>query len=242
MNYSAKSVTKKSGELALDASNIADGYFFAKVASPIPQRLKLRITKGSYTATFDLNNKGKFEMFPLQAGNGSYQIVLYKNVYSNKYAAAGTILLNVALKRPNAGFLVPNQYINYHEIPELIELTKEKCQGQTKTENYNIIKKFIKTNFIYDFIKAISIKKGMLPDIKGLLKKKAGICLDLAGLAVAMLRICNIPAKLVIGMADNHYHAWVEIINDNGKIIRYDPTADINGISKVNKYIPERYY
>lgn len=81
----------------------------------------------------------------------------------------------------------------------------------------------------------------MLPDIKGLLKKKVGICYDIASLAVAMLRISGIPAKLVIGMADKNYHAWVEIINNGGKILRYDPTFDIYN-KKVNKYIVERYY
>jgi transglutaminase-like putative cysteine protease len=41
------------------------------------------------------------------------------------------------------------------------------------------------------------------------LTKKSGICLDLAALVVALLRIMGIPAKLTIGMADRQYHAWV---------------------------------
>ncbi len=47
-----------------------------------------------------------------------------------------------------------------------------------------------------------------------------------------MLRIMGIPAKLVIGFADNRYHAWVEVIGSNKTII-YDPTFEIYNVRKV---------
>jgi hypothetical protein len=65
MNYSFRSVDKRSGELLIDSSNIANGYFFAAVSKRSPQRYKLRITKGSNTLTYDLKNDGTFEIFPL---------------------------------------------------------------------------------------------------------------------------------------------------------------------------------
>ena len=242
MNYIFKGVDKRNGMLGVDSHEISHGFFFAGITTPVPQRLKLRIIKNTYSSTFDLKNDGSFEMFPLQAGNGQYQIKLYKNISGNQYNIVGTVILNVALQTKNTSYLVPNQYINYHQIPELVNMTQRMCYGKTKNESFNIIKKFIKTHFSYDYIKAVQVKKGMLPDIKGLLKKKMGICFDIASLAVAMCRICNIPARLVIGMADNQYHAWVEIMNENGKNIYYDPTFDIYGINKVKKYVPERYY
>ena len=180
-------------------------------------------------------------MFSLQFGSGCYQIALYENAYSNKYSTVGIIYLNVELKNKNCCYLIPNQYINYHQIPELITLTKQICIAQSKNENLKIIKSYIKNNFAYDFIKAVKIQKSMLPDIKRTLEKRMGICFDLASLAVAMFRIMGIPAKLVIGMADKQYHAWVEIIGEN-KSTLYDPTQEINAIGKVKDYIPERYY
>ena len=144
MNQSFRSVDKRSGELLIDSSNIANGYFFAAVSRRAPQRYKLRITKGSNTLTYDLKNDGTFEIFPLQFDNGYYQISLYKNVYSNKYSAAGTVGFNVTLKDKNSGFLVPNQFINYHELPEVVNFTKELCNGKTKKESYTLIKSFIK--------------------------------------------------------------------------------------------------
>lgn len=241
MSYSFKRINKMNGELVIDSSGAKEGYFFAGIISPVSARLKLRIIKDDYVSTFDLKNNGTFEMFPLQAGNGIYQIILYKNVYESKYLPAGTIELNVTLKKKNIEFLVPNQYVNYHQVPEIVSMTKRMCYGKSKKDSCNIIMSFIKKNFVYDFEKAKSVKKSMLPDMKGLLKKRMGICFDLAALAVSMFRIIGIPAKLVIGFADNCYHAWVEIINDNGTITRYDPTFDIYD-NKINEYINERFY
>lgn len=241
MTYSFKKIDKQNNQLVIDSSGINDGYFFAAVAHPTNKKLKLRVIKDKDIQTYDLKNNGTFEMFSLQFGSGCYQIALYENAYNNKYSTAGIIYLNVELKNKNCCYLIPNQYINYHQIPELVTLTKQICVAQSKNENLKIIKSYIKNNFAYDFIKAVKIQKGMLPDIKRTLEKRMGICFDLASLAVAMFRIMGIPAKLVIGMADKQYHAWVEIIGEN-KSILYDPTQEINAISKVKDYIPERYY
>lgn len=241
MIYSFKKIDKQNNQLVIDSSGINDGYFFAAVVRPTNKKLKLRVIKDKDTQTYDLKNNGTFEMFSLQFGSGCYQIALYENAYSNKYSTVGIIYLNVELKNKNCCYLIPNQYINYHQIPELITLTKQICIAQSKNENLKIIKSYIKNNFAYDFIKAVKIQKNMLPDIKRTLEKRMGICFDLASLAVAMFRIMGIPAKLVIGMADKQYHAWVEIIGEN-KSTLYDPTQEINAIGKVKDYIPERYY
>lgn len=241
MTYSFKKIDKQNNQLVIDSSGTNDGYFFAAVAHKTPKRLKLRIIKQDKMATFDLKNNGQFEIFPLQFGDGMYQIVLYQNVIGNRYTTAGTIYLDVKLKDENACYLIPNQYINYHENKELIQLTQQLCQNKTKNESYKAIKQYIKEHFIYDYIKAITVKDGMLPDIKRTMQKHCGICYDLAAIATAMLRIMGIPTKMVIGYADNQYHAWVEIISGDKRII-YDPTVDIAGIMKVKKYTAERYY
>ena len=241
MTYAFQSIDKKGNKLVIDSKGISEGYFFAAIATPSLKRLKLRVTKDKDMATYDLKNNGSFEMFPLQFGDGIYQIALYENLGGTKYSTIGTISLKVKLKTKNASFLVPSQYINYHEIPELVKITKQLCANKGKNDSYKAIKEYIKANFVYDYIKAVTIKSGILPDIKGLMKKKQGICFDIASMAVAMLRITGIPAKLVIGHADNQYHAWVEIINDKKNII-YDPTQEICGIGKIKTYSPERFY
>lgn len=243
MSYAFKSIDKRNGSLLIDSSGCAKGYFFAAIAPASTKKLKLRIFKDQNTyQTYTFKGDGSFEIFPLQFGNGNYQIVLYQNVYGTRYQTAGTINLFVQLEDKNAGFLVPNQYMNYHKIPDLISLSEALCLNKpNRKEKINAIKSYIKANYTYDYIKAIQIKKDMLPDMLGLMKKRTGICLDLAAFAVSMLRINKIPARLAIGMADNQYHAWVEIIGENNKYTKYDPTADISG-KKIKKYISERFY
>ena len=242
MSYSFKSVDKKDGKLVIDSKGIGNGYIFAAIAQPSTKRLKLRVKKDEDVVTYDLKNNGKFEMFSLQFGDGNYQIILYENITGTKYANVGTINLSVKFKNKNAPFLVPNQYINYHQIPEINSLVTKLCYGKNKNDCLEIIKTYIKRNFKYDYVKAQNVTKGMLPDMKYLLQKRVGICFDIASLAVAMFRIVGIPAKLVIGYADNQYHAWVEIIGLN-KTILYDPTFEIyNSSNKIKKYIPERFY
>ena len=242
MTYCFKSIDKTNGRLVIDSKGSADGYFFAGISTPSPKRLKLKVNKEKSSAVYDLKNNGSFEMFPLQFGSGTYQIVLYENLYGTSYNIIGTVYLNVQLKNKNASFLAPSQYINYHQIPELVSFTKKLCMGKNKNDSFRAINTFIKNNFLYDYVKAINVKKGTLPDIKGLLKKKQGICFDIASLAVAMLRVAGIPAKLVVGFADNQYHAWVEIINENKNNIIYDPTQEIYGMGKKKTYSPERFY
>ena len=87
----------------------------------------------------------------------------------------------------------------------------------------------------------MTVKAGTLPDVDGTFKKKIGICQDLSAVMCCMLRAQGIPARLTIGYADSSYHAWV-IIKKDGKELFFDPTAAVNGISKVKKYSAERYY
>ena len=242
MCYQFKSVDKQDGKLRIDSKGIQYGYFLAASSQPTFKKLKLKIRKDDNVLPYDIKNNGQYEIYPLQFGNGTYEIRLFENITGTKYGLIGRLNINVIMKNENACFLAPNQYVNYHEIPELTKITKQLCNGKNKQENFNIIKNYLKTNFTYDRARAAQVTKGMLPDIKRTLQTHTGICYDLASLATAMLRIMDIPAKLVIGFVDNKYHAWVEIIGLKNKSIIYDPTFELYNTKKVYKYIPERYY
>ena len=56
-----------------------------------------------------------------------------------------------------------------------------------------------------------------------------------------VLRTQGVPARLMIGMADKNYHAWV-VVTIDGQERLYDPTAAVNGISNVKSYTVERFY
>ena len=232
---------KKDGKEKVDVSNIEDGYFMAAVQKANKHKLKLQVVHGDEKLTYDLNSDGDYEVFPLQLGEGKYTIALYENVSGKKYSQEGKISISVKLKSENRPFLYPNQYVNYKKTTEAVLKAAELCEGKSQKEAFDIICNFMKTSFVYDYVKAVTIKAGMLPDIDGAYSKKMGVCQDLSAIMVCMLRTQGIPCKLMIGYADKQYHAWTTSIID-GEEIFFDPTAALNAISKVRDYSLERYY
>ena len=235
------SLMSVSGKLKADLSNASEGYFLASLTSPNPHKMKLRVTKGDETLTYDLNGEAKFEIFPFQLGSGFYDISLYENVSGKKYAQAGTVALNVNLTREDIAFLYPNQYVNYTQLSAAVADAEKLCEGKSDREKFDILCDYMKNSFVYDYIRAATVKAGALPDIDGSYKKKMGICQDLSAIFCCMLRTQGLPARLIIGYADKQYHAWT-VTEIGGKDYFFDPTAALNAISKVKDYSMERYY
>jgi len=230
-----------SGKLRLDTTRVEDGYFFAAITNKTTHRMKLRVIKGETTLTYDLNTNGDFELFPLQLGDGYYEIILYENVSGKKYSQEGKVGFSVKFNRSDAAFLVPSQYLNYTKKSEVVAMADTLCDGKSEKESFEAVCKFMSTSFAYDFIKAVTIKPGMLPDIDGSYAKKMGVCQDLSAIMVAMLRTQGIPSRLIIGYADSQYHAWT-MTSVNGKDAFFDPTAALSAISTVKEYSMERFY
>jgi hypothetical protein len=232
---------KKNGKMQLDVTNISEGYFMAKVQKKNTHKLKLRVVKGKESLTYDLNGSGNYEVFPLQLGNGKYEISLWENVSGKKYSSAGKLTITVKLKDENAPYLYPNQYVHYTKDSEAVKQAAALCKDKDAAKSFDAVKKYMATSFVYDFVKAVTIKSGMLPDVDGSFKKKMGVCQDLAAITACMLRTQGIPCRLMIGYADSQYHAWtISIVNKKEEF--FDPTAALNAISKPKNYTVERYY
>ena len=232
---------KTNSKLKVDIGNSSEGYFMAALASKNKHKMKLRVEKDGETLTYDLNNSGKFEVFPFQLGSGKYEISLWENVSGKKFSAAGKVSVNVKLKREDAAFLYPNQYVNYGKNDQVVGMSIKVCRDKEGKEAYKAIKQYISENFRYDYVKAATIKPNMLPDIDTCFDKKTGVCQDLSAVMVAMLRVQGIPSRLVIGYADKIYHAWV-VCEVDGKKVLFDPTAAVSKSKNAAKYSVERYY
>ena len=177
-------LTSKS--LVVDASNASQGYIMAR-GDAGNKRLKLRVTQGQYKLTYDLNTSGDYEVFPLQLGDGSYTVELFENVSGKKYSAEGKVSVNVKLDDPYAPFLGPNQYVNYTPDTEAVQTSYELCAGMTDPQEiFETVQAYIKANYLYDYVKAETVKSGTLPDIDGCYESKMGICQDLAAMAACM--------------------------------------------------------
>ncbi len=232
---------KTNGKLRVDANHTKEGYFLASISKKSNKKMKMRVIKGKVSLTYDLNSKAEYECFPFQLGNGKYEISLYENVSGKKYTAAGKITVNVKLSDENGPFLYPNQYVNYTATTKAVLQADKMCKDLSPKKAFNEICSFMKSSFVYDFVKAATIKAGELPDIDGSYDKHMGVCQDLSAIMIAMLRSQGIPSKLMIGYAGKQYHAWTVTIID-GEEVFYDPTAALNAINKEKTYTVERYY
>ena len=225
------------GKLIIDSSHANQGYVMCSISAPTNHRLKMRVSYGKVQLTYDLDNSGVYETFPLQLGSGKYEFSLFENVSGSKYSSEGKISISVQLDDENAAFLVPNQYVDYVQTtPAVLKSDELATQGDI----YNTVCKFMVDEFDYDFIRAKTISPGELPDIDNCFENRAGICQDLSAVMVCMLRVQGIPAKLMIGYADKYYHAWTVAVVD-GQEIFFDPTAAI-GCLDAKKYQIERFY
>ena len=234
--------SRSDGKLTLDVSHISEGYLRAQ-AKASKKRMKLRVSKDENMVTYDLNSDGEYETIPLQYGNGSYVCTLYQNTSGSKYSQEGRIRLKVEMEDENAPFLCPNQYVNYDpEDEELLAAAASACgDAASAREKYDAICAFMRADFVYDYVRALSLPAGTLPEIDECLQTHMGTCQDLAALMVSLLRIEGVPAKLLIGYADANYHAWVSATVD-GHEEQFDPTAEVHGLPKPASYTVERYY
>ncbi len=230
----------RDSKLKIDGSNLSEGYFMACTSSKTKKRLKMRVVKGDVTLTYDLNSDGDMEVFPLQLGSGNYSVKLYENVQGKSYSQVGTINLRVSLTREDGAFLYPNQYVNYSAGSPVVEEAETLCAGKTEKQAFDAVCAYMK-GYMYDYVKAATVKSGMMPDIDGTYKKRMGICQDLSAVMICMLRTQGIPAKMMIGWADKNYHAWVIAMID-GEEVFYDPTAALKAIANVKSYTVERFY
>ena len=233
---------KTDGKMTIDCSNMSEGYIMVK-AKKTTKRLKLQIATSGAKLNYDLNSDGEYEVFPLQFGNGKYQISLFENVSGKKYSKEGTVKLSVKMPDELSCFLYPNQYVSYDENTACVQQAEKLCEGMTdQKEIYDTVCKYVLKNFVYDYIKSVTVKPGLLPQIDDCWNNKMGICQDLAAMTCAMLRSQGVPARLMIGtVGSNTYHAWVVAVV-NGKNEFFDPTAEMNASSKTDAYTTERYY
>lgn len=204
----------KSTKSEIDASKSEEGFIKIKYLKETTKRLKVIIEKGTEKYTYDLNNKGEYDTYPLQMGDGKYKVSVYENISDNKYATKQTQTIDVKLLDANAPFLASNQLINYTDSSETTKKATELTEGkETDFEKIDVIYDYIITNITYDNEKAKTVKSGYLPSVDEILKSNKGICFDYASVMAAMLRSQDIPAKLVTGYSSNLnvFHAWNEV-------------------------------
>ena len=122
-------VTYENNLALLDASNMGEGYIMLKYLGSNP-KIKVQITKsGSTTYTYDLNNSGVYEVFPLSEGSGSYQVKVFENVSGNQYSQAFSQDVSANITNEFGPFLYPNQYVNFNAASAAVQTGAAVCAG-----------------------------------------------------------------------------------------------------------------
>ena len=84
---------------AVDASNLSEGFVQVKYTGGKQVRIKVQIAKsGGPTYTYNLNNTGSYETFPLTEGDGVYTIKVLENTTGTKYAQAYSTSVTLTLR------------------------------------------------------------------------------------------------------------------------------------------------
>lgn len=201
---------------SVDASNLAEGYLFLRYTGGKSVRIKAQVIKeGGVTYTYDLNNAGQSETFPLTEGDGNYTVKILENTTGNRYAQAYACTLNLTLRNSMAPFLYSNQFVNYTAdsatAAKAVQLTAGKVDTLGKVKS---VFDFVVDNFTYDTARASTVQSGYLPNVDQVLAQQKGICFDYAAVMTAMLRSQGIPCKLVVGYAGTIYHAWISVYSE----------------------------
>ena len=204
--------TYKNEKATLDASNVSEGYIMVKYTGSVG-KIKIQITKsGSETYTYDLNNSGVYEVFPLSEGSGSYQVKVFENIQGNQYSQAFSQSIDAGVTNQFGPFLYPNQYVNFNAASAAVQTGAAVAAGASDQIGVvAAIYNYVIDNVSYDTAKATSVQSGYLPNVDVVLAQKKGICFDYAALMTAMLRSQDIPTKLVVGYTGNLYHAWINV-------------------------------
>ena len=221
--------TDENNKSVIDYSNTVDGYVMVRYKEDTDKRLKVQIKGPTTTYTYNIDI-GIWETFPLSDGDGDYQIAVYENVEDTKYALVQSVNVDVELKDEFAPFLRPNQYVNYADAANTIELAAILSAGKTtELEVVHAIYEYVVEKISYDKDLAVSVKSGYIPDLDKVLEKQKGICFDYAALMAGMLRSQSIPCKLVVGYAGDVYHAWISVYTEKegwiDRVIYFDGTT-----------------
>ncbi|NLK87558.1 MAG: transglutaminase domain-containing protein [Clostridiaceae bacterium] len=212
----------------VDTAKLEDG--IVTLSYSADARLKVIVEKDGQQMIYDLRNDGKAESFPLQMGNGSYNISILENVIDKKYKYITTKQVELELDDEKKVFLTSIQNIYWNDSMDAIAKADEITKG-LKSDNAKIkaVYDYIINNVDYDYSKISTLPSNYVPNIDNTIASGKGICYDYSSLFAAMLRSRGIPVKLVKGYSKNvnGYHAWNEVYDSEaGKWITLDTTYD----------------
>lgn len=228
--------------VTIDASHTDFGYVMIRCKSA-SDRLKVRIGTEIQTYTYDLAGDDAYVAFPLQLGDGAYNVRVLEHVSDDLYSVLYAVDVAVTLEDGALPFLYASQYVDFNAdsacVKKSVELVGAETEGARAAEK---LFRFVADTIAYDYEKAATVQSGYLPDPDATLAEEKGICFDYSALLAAMLRVQSVPTKVVIGNVtpENILHAW-NLVYYDGDWHWMDATLDGTG-HKERDYTAQRVY
>lgn len=228
--------------VTIDASHTDFGYVMICCKND-SNRLKVRIGTEVQTYTYDLPGDETYAAFPLQLGDGAYNVRVLEHVSDDLYSVVYAVDITVALEDGALPFLYASQYVDFDAASACVQKSVELVGTETSgARAANKLFRFVADTIDYDYDKAATVQSGYLPDPDATLAEKKGICFDYSALLAAMLRVQSLPTKIVIGNVtpENILHAW-NLVYYDGDWHWMDATLDGTG-HKARDYTAQRVY
>lgn len=198
-------------------------------------KLKVQIKKSS-TYSYDLKNNGDACFYPLNMGDGTYKVQVYRNTSGNSYSDRGSASFSAKMMNAYQPYMHNNWYVDYDSGSSCVKKAASLCSGKKGDTAYvSAIYAYLTKTIKYDYNKAKNVKSGYTPNPDSTLSSKKGICFDYASLAAAMMRSKGIPCRVITGyVSGDVYHAWNMIYLKNQGWITSEIKAQNNQWGRID--------
>lgn len=223
----------------LEQSSVKDGYVKIRYTNDSDKKMKVIVEKEDNKYYYDFDGKGKYENYPLNMGNGQYNISLLQNSEGKNYVLVDEWKVNAEIKSESTVYSISNKIVDFENSTFAVAKAKELVNGLSSDEDkVKVIYNYVISNIQYDIQKQKTVAAGYTPNIELVVNTGSGICYDFASTYAGMLRSVGIPTKLIMGSSKNvqGYHAWNEVYV-NGKWMVVDTSYDSQARAAKAKFI-----
>lgn len=179
-----------------------------------PANWFITMNKDNFEQTlFSAKDESCSYKIPLSYGNGTYEFKLYDPSMNLMH----TEIIEVNSLTDKMLYTMSNDVINFSSS-DLVSIISSELYMKSESD-YDFISKATKYTYehiTYD-IENRDLSMFVTPD--NILIRGHGVCYEEAKLLTALIRIKNIPCKLVFGYYNNDYHAWCEVFIEDHWVI-----------------------
>ncbi len=203
--------------------NNKNGTITYKYKNPDTVKTKVLVIKGNTQYQYELKKGNNVVRIPLTEGNGTYKVMLCKNIKGTQYAVLDQKTVTLKLTPTIKAFRPTHIIISFKASNAVIKKAKALTKkSKTKEAKIKAIWSYIYKTYKYDYTKQktlSSLKSQYIPNINTTYRSRKGICYDISAVFASMLRSNGIETKLVTGYCKkvSGYHAWNKVYNSETK-------------------------